>query len=832
MDVQAQVSAPDGLTTAEAAVRRRAGEANTPVAGTSRTYATILRTNVFSFYNSILFVIGAALLAMGRYNDAFVSVGLGLVNAVISAAQEIGAKRKLDGLQLLDTSPVIVVRDGAETPVAPAEVVRGDVVRVRAGDQIVVDGPLLPGGRLEADESLLTGESEPVVKEPGDDLRSGTLCVAGEGFQEARDVGAASYAGRLTAEARRVTTDKTPLQRRIDFVVRLVMALVVLMSGAILAQAALEGFSLLRVVQTTAVLSGLVPYGLFFLIALAYTRGAARIARRGALVQQVNAVESLTHVDVVCTDKTGTLTTGRLTLKEVEPLGERDVEEALGSFARTATTPNLTTTALAASLPGTAWEVRDEVPFASSLRWSGVVTADDAWVLGAPDALAPHLDGVDVSAAVAERAALGLRVLVLARAADPRAGLRDAAGRPALPALVPVGIVALADELRPDVAESVRRFAEEGVALKVLSGDDPRTVAALATQAGMAAGEPVAGAELEDLDDPALDRLVARTTVFGRVAPEQKERIVASLRRQGHHVTMIGDGVNDARALKGAHVGVAMRSGSAVTRDVADVVLVDDSFAALLPARAEGRRIIAGIAASMYLFLARVATQGVVIVAVTMIGLGFPYSPTQVGLTLLTVGVPTLFLTLWARPAPPDEHLLGNLARFVIPAAVVTAGFGTAVYAYLYKLVAAGLSTGRTPDEVISTFESYTGLTYGTDADFTEAAATIGAQTGLSTFVGLASFVLILFLAPPTRFFAAWTRPTGDKGPAVLVAALVVAFAAVLFVPVLSDYFGLTGPAAPVFRVVVPALVLWFATLTVVYRFRLLDRILGLDQLP
>ena len=231
----------------------------------------------------------------------------------------------------------------------------------------------------------------------------------------------------------------------------------------------------------------------------------------------------------------------------------------------------------------------------------------------------------------------------------------------------------------------------------MLSGDDPRTVAALATQAGLTVGEPVAGAELDDLDDAALDRLVARTTVFGRVAPEQKERIVASLRRQGRYVAMIGDGVNDARALKAAHVGVAMRSGSAVTRDVADIVLVDDSFAALLPAQREGRRIINGIAISMYVFLARVATQGVVILAVTMLGLGFPYSPTQVGLTLLTVGVPTLFLTFWARPTPPDPHLLGNLARFVIPAAVITAGFGTAVYADPLRGGPAGLQHGPHP---------------------------------------------------------------------------------------------------------------------------------------
>jgi cation-transporting P-type ATPase E len=474
------------------------------------------------------------------------------------------------------------------------------------------------------------------------------------------------------------------------------------------------------------------------------------------------------------------------------------------------------------------------VPFASSLRWSGIVTEEGAWVLGAPDALAPHLigGGSGISDAVAERAELGLRVLLLARSADPGVGLRDPSGRPFLPPLRPVAVIALADELRPDVAESIARFRADGVALKVISGDDPRTVATLATQAGLEAGEPVAGADLDGLDDAAFDRVVDRTSVFGRVAPEQKERIVAALRRRGHHVAMIGDGVNDARALKRAHVGVAMRSGSAVTRDVADIVLVDDSFAALTPAQREGRRIINGIAVSMYVFLARVATQGLVILTVTMLGLGFPYSPTQVGLTLLTVGVPTLFLTFWARPVAPDEQMLGNLARFVIPAAVITAGFGAAVYAYLYQLVLRGFSTGRTPAEVISEFERYTGLTYGADTGFASAAATIGAQTGLSTFVCLASFVLILFLAPPTPFFAAWAEPTDDRRPAVLVGVLIAVFVIVLFVPALSDYFGLTGPAPPVFRAVLPALVLWFGAMTAAYRLRLLDRILGLGELP
>ncbi|MCW2698856.1 MAG: ATPase, P-type (transporting), superfamily, subfamily [Blastococcus sp.] len=828
------VRSPAGLSSAEVEERRRRGEGNAVVAEGTRTYARILRTNVFNFYNTILFVIGAALLALGRYNDAFVSVGLGLVNAALSAVQEIRAKRKLDQLQLLNQAVVHVVRDGHVMPVVPEGVVRDDVLHLRPGDQVVVDGPLIDG-RVEVDESLLTGESQALLKQPGDDLLSGSFCVGGEGHQLARGVGGASYANRLTAEARRDSSDVTPLQRRIEFVVRLVMTLVALMSATILLQAALEGFALVRIVQTTAVLSGLVPYGLFFLVALAYTVGAAKSSGRGALVQRVNAVESVSNVDTVCVDKTGTLTTGRLSVVEIRPIGRHDaadVERLLGSMARSAAAPNLTTTALAAALPGEAWTLCEEIPFSSSLRWSAVRTDDAVWVLGAPQALAERLRGPSLADDIRGLTAEGLRVLVHARAVGPAAPLRDTNSRPVLPELEPVALVVLADELRPGVTDTLAEFAAQRVAVKVISGDDPGTVAALAIQAGLFPTPPVNGATLDQLSDPELDHVVADSTVFGRIAPEQKERIVASLRRQGRYVAMVGDGVNDARALKQAQVGVAMRSGSAVTRDVADIVLTDDSLAALLPARQEGRRIINGIATSMQLFLARVATQGLVILAVTMLGLGFPYSPSQVGLTLFTVGVPTLFLTAWARPTTPDPALLGSLARFVIPAAVVTAAAGVGVYAWLYSAVLEGFSGDMTPPPgVIEEFESYTGVAYG-DSGFAEAAATIGAQTGLSTFVSLASFILILFLRPPTRFFASYTRPTTDKRPAVLTAALILLLAVVLFVPVLSGYFGLTHAAAPVFDTVLPALGIWFVVLTVAYRFRVLDRALALDDLP
>jgi cation-transporting ATPase E len=822
-----------GLSRSEAEARRRRGQGNQAVSASSRSYAVILRTNVFNFYNSILFGIGAALLALGRYNDAVISVSIGLLNAVISAAQEIRAKRQLDRLQLLGRSSVVVVRDGRDTEVVPAEVVRGDVVRVRPGDQLVVDGPVLDG-TVEVDESLLTGEPEPQGRTVGDDLLSGSHCVGGGGLQLARDVGGKSYASRLTAQARNTVTDATPLQRQIAFCVRLIMVVVVLMSGAILLQAALDRLTFVRVVQTAAVLSGLVPYGLFFLIVVAYTAGAVNSSRRGALVQRVNAIESVSNVDVLCTDKTGTLTTGRLTVADLVPLDGRtkdEVSHALGSFAQSSGAPNLTTAALSAQLPGTAMPVHEEVPFSSSTRWGAMRSDQHTWVLGAPTALAPALRELDLTEQVRARTAVGLRVLVFARLADPDASLRSADGRPALPALEPVALVALADELRHDVPDAIARLRNDGIAIKVLSGDDPDTVAAVASRAGLVAGAPVDASAFAELTDVDLDQLVADATIFGRVAPEQKERVVASLRRQGHYVAMVGDGVNDAHALKAAQVGVAMRTGSTVARDVADIVLVDDSLAALLPTRRAGRRIISGIALSAQVFLTRVTTQALIIVTVTMLGLGFPYSPAQTGLTLFTVGLPTLFLTAWARPREPDRHLLLNLARFVLPAAVLTTTFAVASYTFLYTSITNGFEDPNIRNRLIAEFQQYTGLTYGVDADFISAAATIGAQTGLSTFVSLASILLILFLEPPVRLFAAWTPPSPDKRPAILVIALLAGLLTALMVPTLRDYFGLTRPAGIVYEIALPFLVIWFLALAAAYRFSVMDRLLGLPDL-
>jgi len=856
-----------GLTSAEVAAARARGEVNHASEAGSRGHLSILRANLFTLFNNFLFAIGLTLLSLGRTKDALVSVGLGLLNSLIGTVQEIRAKQKLDRLRLLDRVPCRVIRDGVEQQVPPEDLVRGDLIRITAGDQVVVDGPVTGDGRLEVDESLLTGEAEPVVKQAGDRLLSGSLCLSGTGFHIAEAVGAHSNAGALTTTAKARTVERTPLQRRIDFIVRLIMLTVALMSAAILAQAALKGLSLVRVVQTAAVLSGLVPYGLFFLITISYAVGAATIARRGALIQRINAVESLCNVDVLCTDKTGTLTTGTLRLEHIEILGDDDpaeVRRLLGAMARSTGGSNATIAAIAAALPGAPLEVDEEVPFSPERRWSAVRGAGPAadlppgcYVLGAIESLREALpasaaalpagaaapgkllrealpagvaaSGSRLRAGAATLAGQGLRVLLFAAASDPGADLRAADGEPRLPALRPLALVALREEVRPGVTEAIGELRGRGVAVKIISGDDPRTVAALARRLGIEGPEARTGADLEAMTPEAFGEAVAHGVVFGRVTPRLKERMLAALRGQGRYTAMIGNGVNDIPSLKAANVGIAMGSGNSVARDVADVILLDDAFEALAPAQREGRRIIAGITTSMYLYLARVSTSILVIIGVAILGLGFPYEPAQVALVLFTVGLPTMVLTAWAPPTAPDPSMIGSLTRFVVPAALVTSVFGVAVYAGLYQLVRAVLPTTEVPVGLLERFEEF-GLVRS-DTAFTDQAATIVAQTGLSVFTSLSAFVLILFLLPPWRMFAGWTTVQTDRRPAALVAVLLAIFVVILIAPPLANYFSLIrDPAA--FVAVGVAFPPWFITLRLFWRYHLLERVLGLHDGP
>jgi cation-transporting P-type ATPase E len=834
-----------GLTESEARELRARGLGNDAKLRTGRTYRDIVRANLFTTYNNILFVIGVALVALGRYYDAATSVGIGLVNALIGTAQEVRAKRQLDRIALVSTPRVAVVREGRERNVDPAELVVGDVVRLGAGDQVVVDGAMVGDGSLEVDESLLTGEPDLIRKQAGDRLFSGSFCVTGTGYLEAEKVGAESFANRLTATARSFGVTKTPLQRKVDLVVRFVMLVVAFMSTIILVAALFEGLPDVRLVQIAAVLSGQVPYGLFLMITVAYALGASAIARQGALVQQVNAVESLSNIDVLCMDKTGTLTANRLVFDGVHPLGggsAEEVEAPLGDFARSPSASNGTGEAIVAGVPGERRPTVDEVPFASARKWSALAfdgpERRGVYALGAVEMLEPYLPPEDVTPdapltrKVCDLSSRGLRVLLFAHNPDETA-LHDAEGRPRLPKLRPLALVSLADELRPATKETIAAFGELGVELKVISGDDPRTVAALAKRAGLP-GEPklISGPELEEMGQDGLDRAAAEGTVFGRIKPEQKEGLVDALMRKGKRVAMMGDGVNDVPALKKASLGIAMNGGSGAARDVADMILLKDSFAVLRPAFYEGRRIISGMTSALYLFLARVATTAMIIVAVTMIGLDFPFDPAQAALTTFTVGIPAFFLTLWARPQRLPEGLLPSLARFVVPVAMVTTLMGAGIYAIDHEVVlnSTPVRTDDLSDSFRQTYESYTGIPFGSEG-YEDIVATVTAQGSLSIFVSWTAILLILFLEPPGRFFLGWRNEVSpDKRPAVLAAVLFVVLLIVWSVDPLGYYFGVLTKPWFIIAAITGAVAVWFFLVRAIWRANLLDRFLGLNR--
>ena len=832
-----------GLTESEVQVRRERGLGNDIHTGPSRSYWDIARANLFTLFNNILFTIGVALIALGRFNDALTSVGIGFINALIGTVQEIRAQCQLDRIALVTSPEVTVVREGRERAVAPADLVKGDVVRVGPDDQLVVDGTMLGDGVLEMDESLLSGERDLIRKRAGDRLFSGSSCVTGTGYLEADKVGAESFASRLTTTARDFRVVKTPLQRKVDLIVRVVMLVVVVMSIIILVAGLLEGLPTVRLAQIAAVLSGQVPYGLFLMIVVAYALGASVIARQGALVRQVNAIESLANIDVLCMDKTGTLTANRLSLKDVYPLRGTPAEAVkaqLGDFVRSATVSNQTGDALIAGLPGERRPIVDEVPFASTRKWSALAfdrpERRGVYVIGAIELLEPFLPPGDVtpdaplSRQTKTWSTQGLRVLLFAYNPDVTT-LHDEQGQPQLPPLTPLAVIGLGDELRPQAKETIAAFGELGLQLKVISGDDPHTVVALAKQAGLPDDiRFFSGPELAAIDRSEFDRAADEGTVFGRIKPEQKDQLVDALLRKGERVAVMGDGVNDVLALKKASLGIAMHSGSSAARDVADIVLLDDSFAVLRPAFYEGRRIIGGMTSALYLFLTRVATTAMIIIAVTMIGLDFPFDPAQAALTTFTVGVPSFFLTLWARPQRLNEDLLSSLARFVFPVAIVTMLIGVGIYAIDYNSLLNSPITQDRAVQVRQIFESYTGVPFGS-AGYADTVATVAAQGSLSIFVSWTACLLILFLEPPSRFFLGWRKEVSpDKRPAFLAAGLFVLLLIIWSVPPLGYYFGVLVKPFSITMSIMGVVAVWFFLVRAIWRANLFDRFLGLED--
>ncbi len=671
-----------GLTGAEAQARGERGEGNAYRPPTSRTYWEILRQNAYLGINGILIAVSLLLVVFGMYVEALLTAGPVIANILIGVVQETRAKRKLDQIALLNRPRARVIRDGAEQEIDPAEVVLGDLFVARRGDQVLLDGTVVGEGRAEVDESLLTGESDAVGKVAGDGVLSGSAVVSGTLVFEVERVGADSFANKLLAEAKKLGDERTPLQREIAATIWAVAALVAVTTVPVaIALAALPGgFDSKETLTAAAVLVTLVPQGLAIMITVTYAAGALRITRLGALVQRQNAVESMARVDTLCVDKTGTLTTQAITFHVAEPVDGVDpggLAALLGTLAASTTAPNRTTEAMRAAHPGTAAPIADEIPFASERRWSGMRLDDAAgstYVMGAPPVLWPHLadlpDGL--AARVEEIAAEGVRVLLLADAGGGTP-LRGPDDRPALPpGLRPIALLGFTEELRSDVQEILGGLARAGLDLKVISGDDPATVAAIGHRVGLAMpGGAVSGLDLTGLDDAALGEAADRASVFGRVEPALKARLVGLFRSRGRYVAMVGDGVNDILSLRRANLGIAMESGSAAARGVADLVLLDDAFGVLPRAVIEGQRIVAAMEATLILLLSRTFYVLLIIAGAALLQLPFPMTPRQNSiLAFATVGIPLVVLAIWVPPRRLPRSLLGETLRVSIPASL------------------------------------------------------------------------------------------------------------------------------------------------------------------
>jgi cation-transporting ATPase E len=460
------------------------------------------------------------------------------------------------------------------------------------------------------------------------------------------------------------------------------------------------------------------------------------------------------------------------------------------------------------------------------------------YVLGAIEMLASQLPpaavGPDAPLTQQMRAwsDQGLRVLLFAY--NPEVvTLHNAAGQPQLPPLTPLALVSLRDELRPQARETIAAFRQLGLTLKVISGDNPQTVAALAKQAGFPQDiRLVSGPELAEMSPAEFEQAAVEATIFGRIRPEQKDQLVDALLRQGQRVAMMGDGVNDVLALKKASLGIAMQSGSSAARNVADMILLNDSFAALRPAFHEGRRIIGGMTNALYLFLTRVATTTLIIIGVTMVGLDFPFDPAQVALTTFTVGVPAFFLTLWAREQRLQPNLLSSLARFVFPVAVVTMLIAVGIYVIDYRTVLNSPLSQEDATWATELFESYTGVVAGSTG-YGNAVATVLAQGSVSIFISWTACLLILFLEPPHRFFLGWCdEVSSDKRPAWLALALFIGFLIIWSVDPIGRYFGILLKPLPVIAQILGVVVVWFFVVRAIWRVRLFERFLGLYTKP
>ncbi|MFF9377069.1 HAD-IC family P-type ATPase [Streptomyces griseoluteus] len=743
---------PAGLTREQVAERVARGEVNDVPVRSSRSLGEIVRANVFTRFNAIIGVLWVVTLFVAPIQDSLFGFVI-LANTGIGIVQEWRAKKTLDSLAVIGEARPTVRRDGRAVRVPTNRIVLDDLVEIGPGDKIVVDGVCAEADGLEVDESLLTGEADPVVKQPGEQVMSGSFVVAGGGAFQATRVGREAYAAQLAEEASRFTLVHSELRSGISTILKYVTWMMVPAAlGLVVTQLVVKSNDFKgSVARTIGGIIPMVPEGLVLLTSVAFAIGVIRLGRKQCLVQELPAIEGLARVDTVCLDKTGTLTEGGMDVTGLKPLNGADegrVREVLAALGASDPRPNASLQAIIDAYPDGHGEERRPVstlPFSSARKYSGAAFEEGdgkvaGWLLGAPDVLlAPDDPALAETGRLNEQ---GLRVLLLARAAGDLEGPDPARGAR------PVALVVLEQRLRPDAAETLRYFADQDVQAKVISGDNAVSVGAVAHKLGLS-GKAVDARRLP-ADPAGLAKAVDRATVFGRVTPQQKREMVGALQSEGRTVAMTGDGVNDVLALKDADIGVSMGSGSEATRAVAQIVLLNNSFATLPSVVAEGRRVIGNITRVATLFLVKTVYSVLLAVLVVCWQVEYPFLPRHLTLlSTLTIGVPAFFLALAPNKERARPHFVRRVMRYSVPGGLL-AGVATFVTYLLAR-------------------HHYTG------------AGALSAETSAATLtLFLISMWVLAIIARPYT----WWR-------LALVAAMGVAFLFVLTVPWLQDFFAL-----------------------------------------
>ncbi|MFD6719770.1 HAD-IC family P-type ATPase [Streptomyces sp. NPDC060131] len=666
-----------GLTAAEVARHIARGEVNDVPVRSSRSLSEIIRANVFTRFNAIIGVLWVIMFFVAPIQDTLFGFVI-IANTGIGIIQEWRAKRTLDGLAVIGEAKPTVRRDGVSAGISTSEIVLGDLIELGPGDKVVVDGEMVEADSIEVDESLLTGEADPVLKRPGDQVMSGSFVVVGGGAFRATKVGRDAYAAQLAEEASRFTLVDSELRNGISTILKYVTWMMIPTAlGLIISQLVVQQNDFKNsVARTVGGIVPMIPEGLVLLTSVAFAIGVIRLGRKQCLVQELPAIEGLARVDVVCLDKTGTLTEGGMDVRELRPLNGADVtyvRQVLGAIGQSDPRPNASLRAIVDAYRDESgrWPVTQALPFSSVRKYSGAAFGEPAgassrWLLGAPDVLLASDD--PALAEIDHLNQQGLRVLLLART-DRALDAPDAASGARATALV-----VLEQRLRPDAADTLAYFAEQDVAAKVISGDNAVSVGAVAGKLGLPGAEHTVDARHLPADRAEMAEALDSGAVFGRVTPQQKRDMVGALQSRGHTVAMTGDGVNDVLALKDADIGVSMGSGSEATRAVAQIVLLNNSFATLPSVVAEGRRVIGNITRVATLFLTKTVYSVLLAILVACFQVEYPFLPRHLTLlSTLTIGIPAFFLALAPNTERARPNFVRRVMRYAIPSGVIAA---------------------------------------------------------------------------------------------------------------------------------------------------------------